>query len=832
MDMKEKLAQSRILPIVAGLLVLVLAVNIEQISAGVAGFFRSKKLPLLELAGNTVEVSKYLYLGSWPIAGDYTTTGKGSTRKWRDAVRLTYDDSRKTFQITPDVSLLNGSIPQRMTPDSEAAIYKGIRWIDNQISVFAFRALSPSKQVAMVEMDTNNATALYINGKFVREMSAVDNIEIGANLLVPVNLNEGENIIVIKVFSSAAPPRLRVSLISDQSKDFQSAWNDSWGFLNKVICGKKGGTFESPVVRWDSKLDRMTVQAEVCDALTGNIVYKNETLRNANVIRDGSKALGEGVYKITYKSNAPQPETASEYFLVGSPKEAYQLVRKSLGALSWSAPEKLNIEAQTRKAEILFDSKYYVPNSKEWQVKVTWTIGSLAEFVNLKVTQTSKSALPAQQQAGLETCDTNIFKDMTGLQLRGFISKIDNSKQFYRLFVPSNYTAGKKLPLLLIMPVTIAVKARTFLEDPSRDIHRQAVQICGFAEKFGFGVLWPGYRNAQEGWTYEAEHAAEALSDVEANYNIDSSKISLYGICSGGVYAGRLASIYPNRFAAIVYDRAVFDRDADSRGEAPDLRQWFQAISPTRRIIANQNLKIFVLNDGSRVVGHGEIELSQQFLNAARMSRPDIKSALGTRQMGVGLWHSIFEFLRDCKNEHPSRERVDVPAESGYVGPISEVFATPFIVVEGTRFKPEDAGFMSNAIENLKAQYRDQFYGDDFIIKKDSEVTDEDVGKYSLVLVGNAGSNAVWGRLAAKYADSITPYIPKDDLASSPSRDVFAEVFKNPANKNNYLLLIGSNELGNMAFLRDFNPFKAWFDCYFYKYWEGHEKEYITARRP
>jgi len=231
-------------------------------------------------------------------------------------------------------------------------------------------------------------------------------------------------------------------------------------------------------------------------------------------------------------------------------------------------------------------------------------------------------------------------------------------------------------------------------------------------------------------------------------------------------------------------------------------------------------------------VGHGEIELSQHFLNAARARRPDIKSALGPRQMGAGLWHSIFEFLRDCKNEHPSHARADIPAESGYAGPMSEVFGTPFIVVEGTRTKPQEADFMSNAIENLKTQYRDQFYGADFILKKDSEVTDEDIGKYSLVLVGNAESNALWGRLAAKYAGSMTPYYPKDDWSSSPTKDVFAEVFKNPVNKNNYLLIIGSNELCNMPFLRNFNPFTAYFDCYVYKYREGREKEYIFARRP
>jgi len=115
--------------------------------------------------------------------------------------------------------------------------------------------------------------------------------------------------------------------------------------------------------------------------------------------------------------------------------------------------------------------------------------------------------------------------------------------------------------------------------------------------------------------------------------------------------------------------------------------------------------------------------------------------------------------------------------------------------------------------------------------KKDTEITDEDIEKYSLVLVGNAQSNAVWGRLAAKYGGRITPYEPVDEWLAYPTESAFAEVFKNPANRKNYLLLIGSNELKNMALLKDFVPFTACFDSFVLKKREGREREYVTARR-
>ena len=668
-----------------------------------------------------------------------------------------------------------------------------------------------------MEIDTDNDMALYVNEKFVRAMSGVGNAESGTTLLIPVELETGENLFSVKMISNNGPPRIRMSLTLDRSKDFQSAWNISWGFLDKLICNRSGNSFESPVVKWDSLLNRMTVGIEVCDALTGKTLIKKENVRNGNVIRDNGKVLGEGIYKIIYRSDQPKQETFEEYFLVGSPKNSLSALTGALDALAWSDSEKLNLEAQLKRAEILFRKSNYEPENKEWQEKVLFTLGSLAEYIKLKRKNSE-----------------NIFKGFPGLQFRGFLSQIDKSKQFYRLFVPSTYKVGEKLPLLLVMPTPIAEGERPFLESPYVANHRKAVQICAFAEKFGFGILWPGYQSAPTGWTYEAVHAEEALEDVENNYTIDSSGISVYGTCRGGFFAGRLVSIYPNRFAAIVYDRAIFNGDVRMLGmPSKSANEWIQAINPSQKIIDNPNIKIYVLHDGSRIEGHGEIQLSKQFLNSALPKRPDIKYTLGQQKIGIGLWNLIFRFLANCKNTHPDHIKVDIPLRSGYAGPISEVFATSFIVVQGTTgLNREGAYFMELAIKNLKKKYQDQFYGAKFILKKDTEITDEDIERYSLVLVGNAASNTAWGRLAAKYPD-MTPYNLSDNWSSfSTRKDALAEVFKNPANKSNYVLLIGSNRLSDMVLLENFNPFKAWFDCYVHKSLGRNHRELIFARRP
>jgi len=835
--MLKKLAHSKYTLPIACLLVLILVINYDEIGASLTGFFSSKKPPLLKLDGATVEVAKYQYLGSWILPDGNVKTGKTKGkgkgkggRSWRDAVGLSYDNSRKTFQIDPGVFLLNGSIPRQMTPDSEAGIFKNITWQDNQVSIFTFRALSPSKQTVIAEIDTDNSIALYINGKYVRELSAVDNVELGTNLLVPVSLEAGENVFTAKILSSEGPPRFRMALILDQSKDFQTAWSTSWGFLSKLIYNQAGDTYETPALKWDNLLNRMTVDAEIYDILNGRSLFKLEALRSGNLVRDGGRVLGEGIYKITHKSRQPEQEVFEETFLVGSHRKMLETLTKAIEELPWSASEKLNVEAQLRRAEILFRETNYKHGVRDWEEKVLWTLGNLAEFVNLK--KSGSGILPLSEKRRDVASTEDIFKGMTNLRLRGFISAIDNSRQFYRLFVPTNRKSGEKLPLLIILPTGMAnANERSFLESPFVASHNRALQVCAFAEKYGFAVLWPGFRSTPAWWTYESVHAEEALRDVEKNHAIDSSKISLYGTCAGGFYAGRLASIWPNRFASIVYDRAVFDRDARHYGGSRDsTHEWIRAINPSEKIIANKNIKIIVLNDGSRSAQHGDIRLSRQFLQRAQAKRSDVKHSLGQRKIGLGLWNMIFEFLADCKNENPDNIKADIPAASGYTGPISEVFATPFIVVKGGHATPGEKKYMDDAIENLQAQYREQFFGAEFVIKTEFEVTQEDMESYSLVLVGNVESNVVWAWLACEHA-GLTPYEPTDDWTNSSTQSVFAEVFKHPANKNRYLLLMGSDKLSNLPLLRDFYPFTADFDSYVYKYREGREREYITARK-
>lgn len=152
----------------------------------------------------------------------------------------------------------------------------------------------------------------------------------------------------------------------------------------------------------------------------------------------------------------------------------------------------------------------------------------------------------------------------------------------YRLFVPSRWTPGTRLPLL------VTLRAGTSVDNS----YRSANDLVQQAEKRGYLVVTPmGYRplrqpyygspyriarpNAAEpaeGWTPVENARAEqdvlnVIDLVTREYNVDTSRIYLHGQNPSGSGALHLGAKYPDRFAAlvvssgpIVYDTYPWDR--------------------------------------------------------------------------------------------------------------------------------------------------------------------------------------------------------------------------------------------------------------------------------
>jgi pimeloyl-ACP methyl ester carboxylesterase len=770
-----------------------------------AQVFKWGDIPVIQLKRNRSDISNYKYLGSWLL-----DPGSNWRNTWDESVRLDLEYEKRTVRLSTQVKPAPESIPRHLTPEAEGEYFKTMTWQGYQVSAFAFNAISERPQTAVLEFDADTRFAVYNNGKLIKEVLPDDTVETGALQFLPVALENRDNVFFILILSNNRPPRIRTSIVRDQSRDFQAAWNADSSFLNKNIFPSVN-SLGPPMLKWNPLLRRLLVSIEVRDCLTGNMVLAKNNLRNDNVIRDGASNLKEGLYNISYKSNQSQ---ASEYFIIGSPRKAFQDLKKLLLAHDWNEKALLNLEAQIKRGEFFLDPQNYDPDNREWQARVVYTLGALVDFVKF-------------MKEGSE----NPFRDTPGLHIRGFVSEIDQTKQFYRLFVPSTYDPNQGAPLLLIMPTPIASQSKPFIVGPVMASLQKALQICNYAEKYGFAVLWPGYKNPPDGWPYETAHIDEVIKAVEKDYNINHEMISLYGICVGGFFAGRLAADYPNRFAAIVYDRAFFDRNVQSMLNASEsLKYWHKAIDPAQRIINNTNIKIFVINDGSSTEGHGEIWLSEKFLETATKTRADIKYALGQRPIGLELWDMIFPWLATCRNAAYDENRTNDLSSYGFNGPISMAFSKPFLVVVGTSADSDGQAFIHGYMESLKVLHGKQFFGESLRIKEDTDVTESDLKTHSLFLVGNPESNKIWSRLEEKFPVRLSPDGVSIEGQSYSPVPAFLAVSRNPFNTENYIILAGARELRHLKLVKTTNPFKAWYDyCLFKPHGEFHKQHIINA---
>jgi poly(3-hydroxybutyrate) depolymerase len=158
----------------------------------------------------------------------------------------------------------------------------------------------------------------------------------------------------------------------------------------------------------------------------------------------------------------------------------------------------------------------------------------------------------------------------------------------YRLFVPSRWKPGVRLPLL------VTLRAGTSVNNSYRDPNSLVTQ----AEKRGYLVVTPmGYRplpqpyygsqyriarpNAASpaaGWTPQENERAEqdvinVIDLVSREYGIDPGRVFLHGQNPSGSGALHLGAKYPDRFAALVissgpieYETYPFDRIKGTMG--------------------------------------------------------------------------------------------------------------------------------------------------------------------------------------------------------------------------------------------------------------------------
>ena len=824
-------------------------------------------IPETKLTQKENPVESFLHIASW--SGDTKSRKIDSPLCWIDTKNNSIGiDSPETF--------LENSTTKVVTQAGMEAFLNGITWGKRQVTHIAFKITSDKRQTAIIEIYTNSGAVMFQNGKFASAVTADDVRASGGRGHLPITLERGDNIINIKQFTVRGKPQFKLSVNLDYSQSLEAVWQAKNGLLKKLVYSP--GNPDDPVaLDWDPNLSGFAISLEVRDVSTDKIVLQKERARRGKVTGDEDADFAPGVYEALYRTRATN-ESASELFLVGNPEELFAKYQEALAQYNPDSESKLDITAQLRRARILLAEKHLNALDRPWQEKIAYTLSCLATF-----------------ERRLKEGATNIAKDQTGLHIRGFLSGEDGSNQFYRLYIPSTYKPGAPLPMLVIPTARMTKSRHPFIGGPIIANHREALLWAKYAEQHGFAVLWPGFRGRPDGYSYESVHINEAIQAVEKDYAIDPHRISVYGTCSAGYNAGRLVEEYNNRFAAIVYDLAVFDLSLRNVSSSPSLMEWYTTVNPSSQVIDNRKLKIFVLHDNSRTPGHGPLERTTDFLDQAAKVRGDVVSHLSEYPMpNAARMDTVFSWLAPCKNENPNDKRSNFLAKAGYAGPIMEIFSTPVLVVEGTHAQGVDLENIHKVVESLQKSYTKYFHGSidpdsnmkltdkpvkvkngtsgksgrfakkrqakqsaqpaaatssaiassaaasnadtpsdtpsgaaassasgnkspfrgaRCVVKKDDELTQDDIATHSLILVGNPTSNSAWGKLqpqlpvkmtatSVMYGDDrLTGFLP------------FQAIVRHPTANDKYVLMIGAGDLRTLDQVTTDGLFTAWYDC-------------------
>jgi len=143
-----------------------------------------------------------------------------------------------------------------------------------------------------------------------------------------------------------------------------------------------------------------------------------------------------------------------------------------------------------------------------------------------------------------------------------------------------------------------------------------------------------------------------------------------------------------------------------------------------------------------------------------------------------------------------------------------EIFATPLIVVEGTHaINENDRKNIQDIVQSLKNGYEKYFHGAKCMVKKDNDVTQEDIETHSLILIGDPLSNSVWGKLQARLPLEATQdkVSYKDTILTTGQ--TFEAIVRHPYSTGKYILMIGAGDCRNLKTVSADNLFNAWYDC-------------------
>jgi pimeloyl-ACP methyl ester carboxylesterase len=593
-----------------------------------------------------------------------------------------------------------------------------------------------------------------------------------------VHLRKGDNFLLIKEGDRMDYWGLGVTLFPRDNKILELARDNQVDVILRSAVVDRNQPLE---LRGDLLPTTQKIQVEIRDA-KHDLIEKKELRFKQKMEWDLSELQADHLY---YCKVMDGDQSIEEPFFYGDLQPGYDRLADAVSHVATSdSTIKIDLSAPLIRLKHLLE-----PDSRATE----WWDQKVAEMFS--ETEDNLANLASGDQK---------FRSASGTHLRAYVSSIDDQTQYYWIHVPATRPdQSKPIPLVIVLPWTPA-KNFPFLESANLAELAEDERYSMLGDEFGFAVLQVWGRGMYQGGTaIWKSDVNETLNAVERDYPIDTNRIYLTGTCEGGRQALLLAEWYPGRFAAVGVDGPITTIRRPPSFES----LWFQYGSPISQVEKLVDTPVLISHDVND--DDPRIEDSESFAFKAREAGANV--TLIRREGGdhflapdyVAVKRSFFQFFAGkIRVSSPHQVKANLPLQQfgAGKGPIEDAFGGPVLLVQGTQGTPEQNLAIQGNLEEFEADWRESYFVD-CPMKKDSDVTEDDIREKNLILIGDADTNSVVKRIADRLPLHATQrgisIAGKDSdinhLAYVGSQLAYVFVAPNPLNSSRYIVELGMN---------------------------------------
>jgi len=369
---------------------------------------------------------------------------------------------------------------------------------------------------ALLTIGSDGAIKVWLNGKLVHRNTLFRATEIDQDL-IEVNLNQGDNYLLIKTVQSAWGRSFTARVTEDANipentvQKIQLTLNDDPKTTTLNI--KSSSIFHAITKQQSLRLNIYTAG--------GKSVFDKTMMRGDSITLNYS-TWDEGPYEIKYMYTNLHALSCTEYvnwFKGDALKTAQDLVK--------TAPEKKAGTPEEVTHRMLADFvNYRIAGDFKTtdQYKISLLHPLLMEFAEMKAKN--------QIRPG-------------GFIRLAYVDDIDGTPQFCRCFIPPGYDPSKKSAMIVFL--------HGMSQENSDYVHWWAYDKRHDAnvDRYNFILIEPHGRGNTEYIGIGDRDVMKCIQMAKEKLNIDEDRVYLTGVSMGGSGTWRVASLHPEIFAAI-----------------------------------------------------------------------------------------------------------------------------------------------------------------------------------------------------------------------------------------------------------------------------------------